>query len=230
MVRVVVVDDDETYAVVRRVSDDATHARGIAEIDPSTPVVVARVPADRDALAWVAELRRALPSAYVALIDDRRELTDVVDAVVSAVDEATVASMLQSALARHRAPTEPGPRLALLVIEPDPGLAVVMRRWLGRAYDVTIVATGRRALEELSMTRPDAVLSELYLPDMDAAELHDEIVDEDPELAARTLFMTGGIVVDQARHFLAQIPGQWIAKPFDLTQLRDALQRLAPAV
>jgi DNA-binding NtrC family response regulator len=74
------------------------------------------------------------------------------------------------------------------------------------------------------------VLSELYLPDMDAAELHDEIVDEDPELAARTLFMTGGIVVDQARHFLAQIPGQWIAKPFDLAQLREVLQRLAPAV
>ena len=74
--------------------------------------------------------------------------------------------------------------------------------------------------------RPDAVLAELRLPDMDAPELHAAIEREVPGLGERMLFMTTGFHADSAHQFLAKMPGQWIYKPFDLARLRAALAAL----
>jgi CheY-like chemotaxis protein len=234
---VVVLDDEVTYAAVGKVCAEvglnAAHARTLASllrIEPAPSVVITGVPADRDPRDWVAELRRTLPGVFVAVVSEIRDPRpgDADYVLECPIDESAIASTLQAALARRRAPTAPPEvRKSLLVVEPVPGLAIVMRRWLGGAYNVTVVATGTRAFEEIHTLRFDAVLCELYLPDMDASDFHAAVDHIEPGLAARTLFMSGGLVVDRTRHFLARIPNQWIAKPFDLAQLRAALDKLS---
>jgi len=236
---VLVVDDDASFGLVRRICEPA----GLAVVHATTcatarPLVVKHQPAvvittrtvpDEDGLVWIAELRLELPSALIVVASDARDLT-VMDAGADLVierplDEQAVASALQATTASVRA--EQTRRLSIVIIEPDPHLAVVMKRWLGSAYDVTLVSTAWRGIEEIRRSTPDVVLSELRLPDMDPAELHAALDKEVPGLADRTLFMTAGFVADKAQQFLARIPGQWIYKPFDLAKLREALELLA---
>jgi DNA-binding response OmpR family regulator len=235
---VLVIDDDESFALVRRIceraglvavhaADCATARQVVVKHQPAVVFTSRSLPGE-DGLVWIAELRLKLPNALITVASETRDLTVMdagADLVISRpLDEQSVASALQAAAAVDRA--EPTRRLAILIIEPDPHLAVVMKRWLGGAYDVTLVSTGWRAIEEIRRWRPDAVLAELRLPDMDATELFAAIDKEAPGLADLTLFMTAGFVADKAQQFLARIPGQWIYKPFDLAKLRAAINEL----
>jgi DNA-binding response OmpR family regulator len=227
---VLVIDDDETFSTVRKICESSgiavEHAKNVQAALPfveaqPTLVVTARDVDDQDGLVWIAELRLALPAALIAVVGDARDAA-VLDAGADFVfdrplDPMMIASMLD----------EPRDhRLSLLIIEPDPHLSLVMKRWLGTAYDVNIVTAAWRALEELRSARFDAIVAELRLPDMDATEFYAALQRTDARLADRTLFMTAGFVADRAQQFLAKIPGQWIHKPFDLPRLRAALDAL----
>jgi DNA-binding response OmpR family regulator len=117
-------------------------------------------------------------------------------------------------------------RLSLIIVEPDPHLGFVMERWLGNSFDVELVTSGRACLDQLHRDRPQIVLAELRLPDMDARTLHGAITAEAPELSRRTMFMTAGMISDETSRFLSHLPGQIIYKPFDLSQLRAAFDAL----
>ncbi len=240
LVALVVDSDEASHALIRRLCDGiggqvhravgAGTAMPVVQRHHPSVVITSRAVPDCDGLIWIAQLRLALPSALIAAICETRELA-AMDAgadlvLLRPLDEPQVASMLQAAAAHGTAATWAHDRLALLIIEPDPHLSVVMRRWLGAAFDVTVVTTGSRAIEEIRRRRPNAVLAELRLPDMDPAELHAAIDRESHGLAERTLFMTTGFIADRAQQFLAQIPRQWIYKPFDLARLRVALDAL----
>ena len=227
---VLVVDEDESYASIRRVCDRvgfvALHAKAteaMAHVQRSPAVIVTPWPA-RDALAWIAQLRHAAPHALIVVVGepgDRIAHDAGADLVLGRpLDERALASALQPLRAN------PTKRRELLIVEPDAHLSVVMQRWSSLELDASVVTTGRRAIEALRTRKPDAVLAELRLPDMDAAELYAAIEHASPGLGARTLFMIGGIVDDKSQQFLDGIPGQWIHKPFDLARLRTALDAL----
>jgi two-component system, OmpR family, KDP operon response regulator KdpE len=60
----------------------------------------------------------------------------------------------------------------VLVVEDDPQLLRAMRITLAaRGHEVIPVATGRRALSEASAARPDLVVLDLGLPDLDGVEV-----------------------------------------------------------
>ena len=235
---VLLVDEEESIASVRAVcvtagfvtvhASDAASAWPLVERHRPAVIITGRALPDGDGYAWIAELRLTLPDALIIVVGDERDLS-VLDAgadvaLARPIDEAELASVLQPLLATDAAPVEP--RLSLVIVEPDVRLAAIMQRWLSRAFDVTVVAAGWRALEEIRRRKPDAVLAELRLPDMDASELYASIERAVPGLAERTLFMTAGFVADKTQQFLTTIPGQAIYKPFDLARLRAAIRAL----
>jgi two-component system KDP operon response regulator KdpE len=60
----------------------------------------------------------------------------------------------------------------VLVVEDEPGLLRAMRITLAaQGYDVRVAATGRTALSEAAAVRPDVVVLDLGLPDLDGVEV-----------------------------------------------------------
>jgi DNA-binding response OmpR family regulator len=63
-------------------------------------------------------------------------------------------------------------RAKVLVVEDEPAIADVVSRYLKRAgYETAIAATGRGALGQSEAARPDVVVLDLMLPDIDGLEV-----------------------------------------------------------
>jgi CheY-like chemotaxis protein len=67
--------------------------------------------------------------------------------------------------------------------------------------------------------RFDAVLLDLMMPEMSGPAFHAELARLAPELAERTIFLTGGAFTPQARAFLDSVPNPSVQKPFDPAEL-----------
>lgn len=67
--------------------------------------------------------------------------------------------------------TSPSPR-SLLVVDDDPdALELVMALLEGSGYEVRTATTGREALQEIERERPDVIILDLMLPEMDGFEV-----------------------------------------------------------
>lgn len=103
----------------------------------------------------------------------------------------------------------------LLVIDDEPPVARALARFL-RELEVTIVEGGRAALEVIRAGATfDVILCDLMMPDLTGMEVHEQLGKEQPGLADRVIFMTGGIFTERAAAFLASVTNPRLEKPFD---------------
>jgi CheY-like chemotaxis protein len=114
----------------------------------------------------------------------------------------------------------------ILVVDDEPIIGKSLRRALAR-HDVVPVCEAQEALARLEAgERFDALVCDLMMPRMTGMELHEEVQRRAPELAARTLFLTGGAFEARTRAFLSRVPNPRLDKPFDLDHLRAAVETL----
>jgi DNA-binding NtrC family response regulator len=95
-------------------------------------------------------------------------------------------------------------------------------------YTVHAEGRGRSALEALRRYRPDVVLTDLMLPDMDGLALLKEIKKQAPETLV--VMITGFATVDSSVEAINAGAYDYIPKPFTATQLRILIGRAAQQV
>jgi PAS domain S-box-containing protein len=132
----------------------------------------------------------------------------------------------------EKPPDPQGPHgLHLLVAEDNAVNQMLIRRLLEkRGHAVTMVRTGRQALEALESQRFDAVLMDVQMPELDGLETTEEIRKREavtgakrlPVLAMTAFAMKG----DRERCLEAGMDG-YISKPIQAGELHAALERLA---
>jgi len=80
--------------------------------------------------------------------------------------------MPEHAAAAAAAATDPEPRTRVLVVEDDPNIVDLIRSNLAvRGFDTVVSTDGTRALSLLETERPDIILLDLMLPEVDGFEL-----------------------------------------------------------
>ncbi len=115
-------------------------------------------------------------------------------------------------------PSPSKPRI--LVIDDEPLIADALRRVLRRKHDVTVANTGTEAAQLLDTQQSfDAIICDMFMPDMSGMELHERLSQSAPEVARRMLFTSGGAYTEQAQQFLNTMPDRFIQKPFDILKL-----------
>jgi two-component system, NtrC family, sensor kinase len=112
--------------------------------------------------------------------------------------------------------------IRLLFVDDEPTLRSGMEAF-GRLRGFTVVTAGD-GVEALSQTRAlgvDAVVCDLRMPGMDGYAFHDQLREERPGLAARTVFVTGDVVSTETRETVLRQPV--LTKPFSFDQIEEAV-------
>jgi two-component system, NtrC family, response regulator HydG len=126
-------------------------------------------------------------------------------------------------------PTDPQAPITVLVVDDEELLAKSCKQILAsEGYSVTCEGRGRTALETVRRLRPDIVLTDLMLPDMDGIALLKEIKQMTPE--ALVIMITGFATVNSSVEAIQAGAYDYIPKPFTATQLRILIGRAAQQV
>ncbi|UJR81341.1 hybrid sensor histidine kinase/response regulator [Sandaracinus amylolyticus] len=130
-----------------------------------------------------------------------------------------------------RAVSQPPPRasrLRLLIVEDDELLLRAMTSSLSEDFECTPAPSGPIALQLVrSEERFDALLSDIVMPGMDGLRLYEEIAELDPRLAARTLFVSGGLRSETLHRALLETGRPLLAKPFSMRDLARRIREVA---
>lgn len=119
------------------------------------------------------------------------------------------------------------PRLSLLVIDDEPIILRVIKNLL-KDHEVVTAMTPSDALAACRSRSFDRILCDVMFPGGSVDELYDTLVAEQPELAKRLVFMTGGAFTPAARTFLERTGRPWLAKPFTGPELTRVLAEPPP--
>ena len=123
-------------------------------------------------------------------------------------------------------------RPLLLLVEDEPTIVTALARLLDRwGFDTVPARTAAEAATVLAGTTVDLVVIDYRLPDERGDQLHARLAQDHPQLARRTLFITG----DFAEPALVAIEATgcpYLLKPFELGifvhELRALLDTSAP--
>lgn len=120
------------------------------------------------------------------------------------------------------------PQRRVLVVDDDPLVLRSLTRVLARDFDVSSARNGREALDLVRAGGTfDAMLCDLMMPELSGIELHGLLERDDPELARRTVFLTGGAFSGRAQTFLEAVGQPHLEKPVDLKTVRELLKELS---
>ena len=112
----------------------------------------------------------------------------------------------------------------VLVVDDDPMVLRSLTRFLARDFDVAAARNGREALDLVRAGATfDALLCDLMMPELSGIELHELLERDDPELARRTIFLTGGTFSARAQAFLEAVGRPHLEKPVDVKRVRELL-------
>lgn len=125
----------------------------------------------------------------------------------------------------EEAPMDSTGPLRVLLVDDDRAVLRALRRLL-RDFEVETVESGRDALARLRAEPAefDAVLCDLMMPEMSGEALYELVSRELPQMAARFVFMSGGLVVSSSlSDFVRTSKQPFVDKPIDARALRKAL-------
>ena len=120
-----------------------------------------------------------------------------------------------------------------LLIDDEPVIRFALRRFCERqGWQVDEAEDGHGALERL--LAPDAptydvVITALRMPGLSGMDLHNRLERERPALLRRVILTTGDTVSPDAANFLQRSPCPVLGKPFELSELRALVERVAGA-
>jgi len=114
---------------------------------------------------------------------------------------------------------------SILVVDDDPGIRVLLERWLtAAAYDVTVAGDGAQAIAALEQRVFDLLLTDIIMPDREGIETLIEVRKRWPQ--CRTVAMSGGgrLGAEQFLSLAGHLGAHGtIGKPFKREALLDLL-------
>lgn len=127
----------------------------------------------------------------------------------------------------HERPTPAPHGKRVLIVDDDPLLLRSYARALGGVLEVVTANGGEAALEVIALdTDFDVVLCDLMMPDVDGEAVYQRVSDQQPDLAERFVFVSGGAFSPRAQRFLASVANPFLEKPIEPPELGRTIARL----
>jgi len=115
----------------------------------------------------------------------------------------------------------------VLVVDDEKVIADMLGEMLGLlGYEPVCCSSSPKALSLIKQERFDAVISDMRMPTMDGRQFFLAVKEHSPALARRIIFLTGDTVNEETRTFLESTGNLYLAKPFQLSGLKKAIEML----
>ena len=115
----------------------------------------------------------------------------------------------------------------ILVVDDELPIVDLLREVLvDQGYEVDAAPNAEHALDLIRENIYDAAFLDFNLPDMDGVMLHHQIRQMDPELAARTIFMSGLVQSESNLGYYAAHSRGFLPKPFEVRDVLSAMRRV----
>jgi CheY-like chemotaxis protein len=117
-------------------------------------------------------------------------------------------------------------RRSILIVEDDEAMADVLRLRLDRqGFATTVAESGQSALKLVRAEKPNLILLDLRLPDMDGFELCQELVDDEETSEIPVIILSGLERPDIIRRSRAAGCHYFVRKPYDPNALLTLIQQ-----
>lgn len=129
----------------------------------------------------------------------------------------------------HIASEETIAKKRVLIVDDEPDMLSMLRLVIGKKCDCDVIeaTSGLMALERFNDVRPDVVVTDIKMPDLDGLEVLSEIRKRDPTVSV--VIMTGYGTIDMAVKALKDGAYDFLQKPFDKDHIvrivRNCLER-----
>lgn len=118
----------------------------------------------------------------------------------------------------------------ILVVDDELAVLEVMSEMLQTAgWQVEALSSAQLALQKIKRNRYDALVLDLYMPDLPGLLLHSKLKFIDRELWTRTIFVSGHFSTEDLRRSLEGTP-RFVAKPFKSEALVGVVGLALPEV
>jgi len=118
----------------------------------------------------------------------------------------------------------PDIRARVLIVDDEPLILRSVARLLRDQHDIETAANGKEGLQKIQTNGPfDLVVCDLMMPEMTGMDLHQAVEQNDPDTAARFIFLTGGAYTEEAKSFLAGVENPKLDKPVQPNLLRSVV-------
>lgn len=115
----------------------------------------------------------------------------------------------------------------LLIVDDEVDIVDLLRDVLtSEGYVVDAAPSAEDALRLIHENIYDAAILDFNLPDMDGVMLHRQIRQKDPDLANRSIFMSGLVQSDTNLGYYAAQGAGFLSKPFDIEDVLAAVRSL----
>jgi signal transduction histidine kinase len=143
--------------------------------------------------------------------------------LIPVADDAAVVKAMRSTSVSI-APPKHVERPSVLFVDDDQGVLRAYSRAFGRSCNVLLAEDGQEAIDLLSSgSSPDAVVTELALPELDGAALYRWMSRERPTLARRTIFVTADSTTERYQTFVSDLGNPLLFKPVNASNLFEAI-------
>ena len=113
----------------------------------------------------------------------------------------------------------------VLVIDDEQGIQSLLDTLLSRkGYDVVLADGGRKGLELFRRERPDVIVLDLNMPEMDGVAVLQQVRSHNPDQPV--IILTGAGTPEKEQRVYALGVHEFVEKEFSLHRLGDALKRL----
>ena len=124
-------------------------------------------------------------------------------------------------------PASAATRPRILVIDDEPRVGELLVKILSASYDTSLESGASTALDLVKAgAHYDVILCDLMMPDMTGMDLQEVLERDFPELAKRTIFMTGGAFTARAQEFVDRLEGRLLQKPFRMAAVEAFVREI----
>ena len=115
---------------------------------------------------------------------------------------------------------------SILIVDDNKENLIMLKAVLENEYNVTLVPSGKLALDYLSKKKPDIILLDVQMPEMDGLEVIDKIKESEELSYIPVLFLTGIESADIEAACLEKGGDDYIRKPYNSLVLKRRISRL----